>query len=258
MARRYHDKQWLKERYVGHELTTREIGNMCGVSKQTISNWLHRHGIETRPSNTREGATYDRNEKFEDKEWLKREYIDREKSGHLIAREQGVTNQTVYNWLENHGIERRDGHEAQFGTRKAPKHPKLENEEWLREQYVKNGRSQISIGDELGVTSPCVKYWLDIHGVTKRHDGPQNSLDTQFQRDPEWPERRQKAIKRDGDQCADCGISSTDYERDFDVHHLTRKDNFIQEDGTVDWASANHVGNLVTLCRSCHLKRHTS
>lgn len=40
----YHDEEWLREKYHDDELTQKEIGELCGVSDVTISNWMDRHG----------------------------------------------------------------------------------------------------------------------------------------------------------------------------------------------------------------------
>lgn len=258
MGQKYRDKDWLQKQYVEREKTTTEIGRDLGVSESTIANWLHKHDIPTRGAHTRKGASSRQNEQLADREWLEREYCEKERSGREIAQEVGVAKQTIYNWLERHGIERREAWESILGGRGAPKHPKLRDGEWLREEYIQKDRSQPDIGRELGVTSACVKYWLDIHGISSKGNSPFVDPDTQFQRDPKWTERRQAALERDGGKCVDCGTTAEESDRDLDVHHLVKKDNFTQEDGSVDWAAANHVDNLATLCRSCHLKRHVA
>lgn len=52
---------------------------------------------------------------------------------------------------------------------------------------------------------------------------------------------REEAIKRDGNACKDCGLTI----RRLIVHH-------IDED-----KSNNDLDNLVTLCQSCHMRRHS-
>lgn len=44
---RYRNEDWLREQYVEEGLTQREIGELCGVSHQTISEWLDRFEIDT-------------------------------------------------------------------------------------------------------------------------------------------------------------------------------------------------------------------
>ena len=60
-----------------------------------------------------------------------------------------------------------------------------------------------------------------------------------------WATMRKKALKRDGRKCQDCGTGS-----DLVVHH-------IKPYATFEFSlEANVLGNLVTLCRSCHLRQH--
>lgn len=44
----YRDEEWLREKYIAEELSTREIGDLCDRSKETIRRWLDRHGIPKR------------------------------------------------------------------------------------------------------------------------------------------------------------------------------------------------------------------
>jgi len=46
--RAYRDKGWLRQKYIGEKKSTTEIGELCGVTKQCIREWLHKHDIPTR------------------------------------------------------------------------------------------------------------------------------------------------------------------------------------------------------------------
>jgi len=48
MARRYHDAEWLEQKYHEEGLTQREIAELCGVSPSAIRKWMDRNDIETR------------------------------------------------------------------------------------------------------------------------------------------------------------------------------------------------------------------
>ena len=69
---------------------------------------------------------------------------------------------------------------------------------------------------------------------------------------PSWKKQRRKAIQRDGERCALCGLSRSDhydvYDVDLHVHHKTPFKNF----GIENHESANRLENLITVCRSCH------
>jgi len=61
-----------------------------------------------------------------------------------------------------------------------------------------------------------------------------------------WGSQKRKAKKRDNHQCQVCGYVSGG-DRVLDVHHIKKAKLF---DG--DFESANHLNNLITLCRKCH------
>jgi len=73
-----------------------------------------------------------------------------------------------------------------------------------------------------------------------------------------WRTQRKRAIQRDNETCAIPGCSVTredSYEmhgHDLDVHHITRKEAFRNEDATLDYEAANDLSNLITLCREHH------
>ncbi len=70
-----------------------------------------------------------------------------------------------------------------------------------------------------------------------------------FDRGPEWPEVRRRALERDGGTCAHCGAPPPP-SRSHDVHHIKPWRRF----GTGEAARqrANAPDNLITLCKACH------
>ena len=65
---------------------------------------------------------------------------------------------------------------------------------------------------------------------------------------PDWREQARRARARDNDTCQDCGRHQTTPL--LDVHHLVARRVF-----KGDHKAANELGNLVTLCKSCHKRR---
>jgi len=67
---------------------------------------------------------------------------------------------------------------------------------------------------------------------------------------PNWNKKRKQAIDRDAEQCVICGIGRdehySEYETDLHVHHITPLRRF------ENYEDANALGNLMTLCISCH------
>jgi transposase-like protein len=147
----YRDSDWLREQYVDRERTTADIAEECGVTHQTISTWLDKHGIETRFS----GELTD--ERLADADWLREQYVDRERSAADIAEECGCHNSTIRRWLDKHGIETRSsGRDSD---------ERLTDADWLREQYVDRRRSTVDIAEERDCHYTTVLRWLDRHGI---------------------------------------------------------------------------------------------
>lgn len=254
MVKRYREKEWLKEQYHEKQLTAEEIGVMCEVSKNTILNWLHKHDIQTRSKGAIKGKSQKSYTELQDESKLKQLYHGEGLSTEGVATRVGCTKQAVQFALERHGIERRGAtdYKRDIGSYVE----QLNDEEWLQKQYHEEERSIESIARELDVTGPCVKYWFDKLGIERRNDSTGwGNTDTQYQEDPNWNQKRENALRRDEYECQDCGLHEDDYERSLDVHHTVTKDSFKTEDG-VDWERANALKNLVSLCRSCHIKRH--
>jgi len=61
-----------------------------------------------------------------------------------------------------------------------------------------------------------------------------------------WKAISERVRRRDGYKCQDCGISQDDYGRSLDVHHIIP----FHQDGK----NQNRLSNLVSLCKTCHMK----
>lgn len=68
-------------------------------------------------------------------------------------------------------------------------------------------------------------------------------------RGPNWREQCRKARKRDRYTCQACGVHQKQYGKSLDVHHIVPFRMF----GLDRYAEANHLDNLISLCRTCHM-----
>jgi hypothetical protein len=104
-------------------------------------------------------------EKLNDKEWLYREYVKKKRSALNISMELGVWYDTVIKYCRKHGFEIRTQSEQKFKNFNT--FEKLNNKEWLYQEYVIKNRSGINIASELSTSSDvvldyCRKYGFEI------------------------------------------------------------------------------------------------
>jgi hypothetical protein len=83
-------------------------------------------------SEREEGPSEVSEPKYQDQEWLYHQYAILRKTLQEIADDCGVTEKTIWRWVQNHDIDTRPG-----GTR-----PGLwRDEDWLRDQYIRRKKS---------------------------------------------------------------------------------------------------------------------
>lgn len=104
------------------------------------------------------------NPPWRDEALLRELYVEKGISGPQIAERLGCSERTVYVYLEDYGIDRRDKHAA----RGVPEDSPLRDEEQLRELYVEEEMSTVEIGKRLGHSSGCVQDWLNRFGIERR------------------------------------------------------------------------------------------
>jgi len=153
--------------------------------------------------------------KYRDEEWLREQYAENYRTTPDIAEECGCTEGTVSRWLERHDIETRKG---------GPRAPQqLRDEEWLREQYVKNTRSTIDIADECGCSDVAVGTWLSRHGIETRGDGYSPTpplLKNKSWLQDQYVEKRRSAL----DIADELGCSDTTVGKWLSRHGIEKRD----------------------------------
>lgn len=96
------DPEWLRQKAEEH--TQQEIADMLQVSHSLIGRKLNEHDIGIPGQRS---AGIEAGEKLTDADYLRREYVEKERSGPEIASDLDIGSSTVYAALEEHGIERR-------------------------------------------------------------------------------------------------------------------------------------------------------
>jgi transposase-like protein len=151
------DQGWLEREYVGHGRSTYDIAMDVGCSPHAVTHWLHCHGIPARPS--RNQPKYPQ---LQDRDWLEQEYVEHGRTTYDIAEEIGCDPQVVGGWLRRHDIQARSAAETQL------KHPKLQDRDWLEQEYVERGRTTSDIAEGIGCHPASVGRWLHRHGIPAR------------------------------------------------------------------------------------------
>lgn len=247
----YRDEAWMREQYVEKDKFLADIASECDCSLSTVSRWLKNHGIEVRPRGGGKEIQRQRkvpDERLTDSEWLHEQYVERKRGTPDIADECGCHHCTVQEWLDRHDIETRDSN--------LPEYERLDDEEWLREQYISRGLSGYDIADEVGCAFRTVYSSLRRKGIETGYnlgDEHGNWSGGKARYGPGWNEEKRSAVReRDDRTCQDprCSVTQSQHLEEYDqklhVHHL-RKARDVD-----DPSERNAPDNLITLCLDCH------
>lgn len=157
----YYNKDWLATQYNGLRLDMEEMAEKAGVSRSAIIDAMDQHGIERRgPSeiNKRRGP-------WDSEEWLRKQYIQQQKSVPDICDEFNVSDCLIYNRLEQFDIERRN---TGSKGRRWMDERKYTDEKWLRKQYERRKLSASDIASECGVSPDAILHWMAKFGIEAR------------------------------------------------------------------------------------------
>jgi len=98
--KKYHNGAWLEEQYHGMGRTLSEIGSICGVTSSTIADWMERNDIDRRSQKEAQKPDAD----YANESWLRKQYIDNDRSMHNIARGCGVSAAVILKWIRRFDI----------------------------------------------------------------------------------------------------------------------------------------------------------
>lgn len=157
----WRDKEKLQEMYHEKGLEQSEIANRWGCCINTISRWMSRLDVETADHSERNRLQG----KFNDETWLREQYIDEKKSIYVIADEQDVSPEMIWERLDEHNIERRkksDAMENHYGE------AKYRNEEFLREKYIEEEMPMAEIAELCEVSISTIEDHLIKNSIPRR------------------------------------------------------------------------------------------
>lgn len=258
----YHREEWLRRHYWDEQMSVYDMADVAGVSDRTISYWMDKNGVEKRGNHKRAHAVTNGDtataERYRSEEWLRAQYVEENRSVIEMADAAGVTPTTICNWMDAAGVETRGPHQREHIVN-ADATEKLTDGEWLREKYHDEELSTPEIAERVDCTAAAVGNWLQKHGIEARNakeaalrgdDHPDWDGGHTLEYGSEWRERREEAIKRDGEKCRRCGVTREVARetsgRDLHVHHIKK----LKEFGIP--AEGHRLGNLLTVCQGCH------
>lgn len=203
-----------------------------------------------------------------DRDELHRLYVAEGKTSREIAKQVGCSFRTILRKLHKYGLEVRNPG--------APLVERLQDADWLRQQYVERGLSTVQIALGLGAKPRTVNSWLTRHKIQTRPSGNAKGLvisadvrqkmsearrgKYQGASNPNWKgglisdntrlrnsyeSKRWSLLVRakDGNACAECGKTGK-----LHAHHVKHWKKYPE--------LRFDVGNGVTLCPVCHQKAH--
>lgn len=97
-------REWLYERYVVEGRSTYQIAREVGRDPKSVHNWLVDLGIPTR---TRGWVAQPSDRPHQRPDWLREQYVERQRSASSIAAECGVTTENILFFLRRFNIARR-------------------------------------------------------------------------------------------------------------------------------------------------------
>jgi DNA-directed RNA polymerase specialized sigma24 family protein len=225
------DAGWLREQYREKRRTVHEIGDELGVAHSTVLRYLEEHGIETFGHS--EMMTRGDIDPLKSEEWLREQYWEEGRSVADIADELGISSTPVRTWMRKHGIDTRDNYQQVQGETLR----KLEDAEWLREQYCDEGLTLDKIAEDLNVSSRTVRRWMEDHSIERRDSGHSLLLNSELRdrhpdrimellRDEEWLREQYVDEKRSTHQIGDeLGVNGSTVGRWMEKHGIERRSN---------------------------------
>lgn len=267
----------LKTLYIEEKLSPKTIGGMFGATAPTVVKWLKNDGVPIRNrSEAKAISGSGRKSSDPGRAVLSALYVEEQCSTAEIGERYGVTRETVWSWLAQHGLARTRS-EARLVARKPAFTEEQRDEMRERALYARSrvtedshrkqseamrGRPAPNKGvpwtAEQRVKLEAIRATPEFKeklAASLRGEKNVNWKGGVRQRRPsgwQWRQVRDAVYARDNWTCRDCGekckarSDPASYQRRrIQCHHVIPR----------RLGGADTLDNLVTLCASCHNKR---
>ncbi|MHA2331127.1 MAG: hypothetical protein ACXAEU_03800 [Candidatus Hodarchaeales archaeon] len=221
------DPEKLRELYCNEDpekrMSANQIAKNLGCAPSTVSVYLEKYGLKTKKKIAK--ANKKALSILKDPEKLRELYCneDPEKrmSANQIAKTIGCPSFTVHNWLNKHGIQKRDGRKTD-----KKKISILEDKEKLNRLYWEDGMTINQIARKIGCSNDKVIGYFRLHGIKSR-----NRLSEQVQavledreklRQMYWDEEKPMSAK---DIAMELGCDPVVVGKWLDVHGIIKRTN---------------------------------
>lgn len=152
----WRNKNWLYNEYVIKDRSTKDIANEFGCKRNTIQWWLKKHQIK-KTSVKRERVNTPR---YFDKDFLYTQHVVNHKSLSEIAREEGVSLDTIRYHAHQNGI--------QTWRMRIPVTLGEDNLSFISNLYVDCLLSTVEIARIFNTTHSNIREYLKKHGIKRR------------------------------------------------------------------------------------------
>jgi len=151
-------KEYLEEQYINLGRDPKEIATDCEIELVDIFRLLSKYGLLSKKYSKR---VIDKSIKYQNEDWLRKEYEIKKREIKDIANELNVHSVTIHNWLKVFDIKIRG---RQGG--------KWTNKDWMYHQYIELDKSYKEIAKICETTPSTINRWLKIHDIRKREENP--------------------------------------------------------------------------------------
>lgn len=194
---------------------------------------------------------------YQNKEWLKDQYINKKRTLKDIGIDDGVNWGTVKYWCDKFKIKMRDPkdpiHVRAMQKKGAEQRKKKICREWIRERYEDKGMTFVEIAKEYGCNWSTIQRRCEFYGIPIR-----KPMVRKWKSVLRWLEQdylsdtkllKQVMIKIFGYGCM---IDGCKYKNFIDLHHIEGKNNQRPDGRTGRTHTKNCISNSVLLCPNHH------